>query len=736
MAKVSAVMNAHRRQLSLYEWLVVSLLFWLALACGEWLVAVIRNSFSPPPGSGSLPAVGIRFFISSISIYALFSIPAAFLLFGADKIEAKIPRETDGLDVGSAGMEWCLLFGWGLLWFKWISNLLPFLTEGDHLPHTPYVLILPLLGLHLWLNRFFCGSKHCHRIQWIMIVFGAVFLSKTSYQVFIHSSLSIFTRGGLFLVFASAAFFAANVFHSCLRRIFLQKLHPRPAPVILFLTLLAGGLLITFNAMYARQCAFPLPPEGGASQTPGDAAKKNVIVVVVDCLRADHLGCYGYHRKTSPFLDAISGSGVLFEQCIAPSSWTIPSVVSLFTGMYPQQHQVNEPGTIIPEGIVSLQERLKTRGVSTAAFITNNYLEGQWGYARGFDHYFECYLKREFKEYVASQLFFLNALLFFKSEFFYPYSVDPGGARWWSQGFPPFNHERISAKKVTDDVLTWINTHARSPFYLYVHYMDVHSPYDTVWYPLFDSTEYDSQSEKEKLTNIYDGRIVYVDRQLERIWNELERLQLSENTLVVITADHGEELYDHGGIGHCTTLYDELVRVPLIMYGPSLPLRVARITRQVQLIDLPVTILDYLEMKIPEQMEGESLLHVMTGSPNGVNPPYALSYTTRGRKNLETEEGRALWEKKVWDHGVTLESLRVDGEWKLIVGDDGQKELYNLRKDSSEQQNVAATDRVSCRQMEKILEEITSSMETPISEKKTQELSPETREQLRALGYL
>jgi arylsulfatase A-like enzyme len=259
-----------------------------------------------------------------------------------------------------------------------------------------------------------------------------------------------------------------------------------------------------------------------------------------------------------------------------------------------------------------------------------------------------------------------------------------------------------------------------------------------VWYPLYNEEVYASQDEKDKLINIYDGRIVYVDRQLKRIWDELVQLQLSEKTLFIVTSDHGEEFYDHEGIGHCTTLYDELVRVPLLLINKSL-LRAdenQRITRQVELIDLPATVLDFLGMRIPEQMEGTSLLESGINQSSDSEIPWALSYTSRGRKSLKTEEGRMLWKRKVWDHGVILESLRLGGEWKLIVGNDGQKELYDLRQDRGEQHNLAESEQARFEKFKEKLEEITDGLKMPVSEKKKGALSPETKEQLKALGYL
>jgi len=396
-------------------------------------------------------------------------------------------------------------------------------------------------------------------------------------------------------------------------------------------------------------------------------------------------------------------------------------------------NNLDKLGTVIPEGLTAIQEIMEKQGITTAAFITNHFLRPQFGYEEGFHYYFDHYLEQEFKEYLASRLFFLNALIYFKNELFYPYSVDPGGTRWWSIGFPPFNHQKISAERVTDDVLRWIHTHGDKPFYIYLHYMDVHSPYDTTWYPLFDRKVYPAQDLKGKLINTYDGRIVYVDQQIKRIWEELIRLNLSDNTLFIVTADHGEELYDHGEQGHCTTLYEELIRVPLIMVNPPLKGMGQGVEEQVQLIDLPVTVLDFLNLKAPKEMMGQSLLPLIDDSHDLPAPASALSYTTRGRKSLNTEGGRALWKKKVWNQGIVLKSLRVENQWKIIVGNDGRTELYNLKEDTKEQNDLKEIEQLMLEDLKKRLLRKSSKLKGFTSRQEEPELSPDTRNKLRAL---
>jgi arylsulfatase A-like enzyme len=719
----------------MYKWLVSSLLFWFFLASVEVSVILLTNVFSPPLGKGVLPSlVDVRYCIAALSTYALLSIPTAVMLWGSRGIVLWCKKKTGSAFFDLNRMDILLLFALSLLLFKWISNLMPYLMDADHLPATPYLLIVFSIGLHAWITRHVRKTLSYYRLHWLCIALGAILLSKTGYDVFMGSQLSITVRVGLAVLAGAGVFFIARLFYYLLDRVLSSQLKPTFATAFLFSILLLSGGAFTFFGLTSSHPPLSILPHSTASQQDKDTSGRNVIIILVDCLRADHLGCYGYGKATSLSIDRLAKTGVIFENCIAPSSWTIPSVVSLFTGVYPQQHGMNSFGPLLPDSLTNLQEGIQQSGMTTAAFITNDYLKHRLGYGKGFSYYYDHYLEQTFIEYVASRLFFFNALLHFKNNLFYPRSVDPGGARWWSIGVPPFNHEKRSAEKVTDDVIRWLTNHRAEPFYIYVHYMDVHSPYDTIWYSLFDRDQYDAQDEKGKLINTYDGRIAYVDRQVRRIWETLEKLGIADDTLLVVTADHGEELYDHGGIGHCTTLYEELIRVPLIVLHPSGEVR--RIPTQVRLIDLPPTILDFLDLPVPAHMRGNSLASVLTDASQLPQSAHAVSYTSRGRKSLTTEEGRKLWEQKVWNQGIVQESLRVDNDWKIIIGDDGNTELYNLTEDGGENQNLQEVEREKATVLQKMLKEELSGIPSYIPKEQKLELSPDARNKLKALGYL
>jgi len=315
-------------------------------------------------------------------------------------------------------------------------------------------------------------------------------------------------------------------------------------------------------------------------------------------------------------------------------------------------------------------------------------------------------------------------------------SLDQSAKKWWSFGAPPFNHGKISAERITNDVLQWIDSHRDNPFYLYVHYMDVHSPYDGKWYPLFNSKIYPTQSRKEKIVNIYNGRIVYVDRQINRIWEYLNQTNLSKNTLLIITADHGEEFFDHERRGHNHTLYDELIRIPLIMSCNSFS-EIGRIVKkQVQLLDLPITVLNFLNIEAPEHMKGQPLIPLRVDSSHLSDRTFALSYTSKGLINPKFAKGQSLLFKDYSKSKVILESLRVNNEWKIIMGSDGRVELYNIAGDEKEKNNLNELNHPMIDTLRNNLLEYTSQLNRFDSKKEEHILSPDARNRLKALGYL
>ena len=325
---------------------------------------------------------------------------------------------------------------------------------------------------------------------------------------------------------------------------------------------LAGALVLT-GLVAPRASA---DPGDAGKPTPGAAARRpNVLVYVVDTLRADHLGVYGYDRSTSPALDRWSAGGVVFERAYAPTSWTKPSIVSLLTGLDAISHGVEDRLDVIPGDLRLLSERLKTAGYSTFGAVTNPNVLPEWGFARGYDVYED---------------------------------LDSAGHGTRADVVSDFFAGRI------DELAR------RQPFFAYLHVIDPHAPYDPP--PPFDERFPRSPAFPAKQSvGRYDGEVAFVDAQFERILDSLRSHGLEDDTMVVFVADHGEELFDHGGFGHGAHLYEEVVRVPLVIRFPKGAHAGTRIGALVSLIDVMPTILRVAGEPAPQDVDGRDLTAVL-----------------------------------------------------------------------------------------------------------------------------
>jgi arylsulfatase A-like enzyme len=367
------------------------------------------------------------------------------------------------------------------------------------------------------------------------------------------------------------------------------------------------------------------------------AGRPNVIIYLVDTLRADHLGVYGYYRDTSPVLDRWASEAVVFERAYAPCSWTKPSVVSLLSGLDPVSHGVEDRLDVIPADLKLLSERLRASGYSTFAAVTNPNVLPQWGFDRGFDSYVD---------------------------------LDSAG-------------HRTRADTVSDYVLEKMGELAhRQPFLLYVHLIDPHGPYEPP--APFDTRFPRSPAFPAKRSvGHYDGEIAFVDSQFGRILDGLRAHGLDENTMTIFVADHGEELLDHGGFGHGSTLFEEVVRVPLVIRFPAGIHAGTRVGARASLTDLVPTVLSALGESAPTDLDGHDLTELL----NGEAPPWAdrelfLSLRTTGpNSNLV--------------RGVLSGSHKYVRRSRPTVSES----LYDLERDPAETEDLAELRANSRRRM-------------------------------------
>ncbi len=329
-------------------------------------------------------------------------------------------------------------------------------------------------------------------------------------------------------------------------------------------------------------------PEGADAQPP----RPSILLVLVDTFRADHAGCYGYGRETTPVLDSLAEAGTRYAAFQSQSSWTLPATTSLLTGLTVREHGAGRRGVDfygVDTALPYLPHILQREGYATGAFFNVVYMDADFGFHRGFDH-FDC------------------------------------------QGFA----SRLSlrrADETVDECISWLDgLPPEQPFLAAVHFYDPHisynphPPYDT----LFTDPAYQGPfgpewgevtqlkainrgdsvippAGLENLIGLYDGELAFTDAQLGRLLAYLRRRGLSTGTVVVVTADHGEEFADHGGIEHGHTLYQELLGVPMVMAGPGVP--EGRVVEETAAgIDLLPTVLGMLEMEVPPVCGGADLL--------------------------------------------------------------------------------------------------------------------------------
>jgi arylsulfatase A-like enzyme len=412
--------------------------------------------------------------------------------------------------------------------------------------------------------------------------------------------------------------------------------------------------------------------------------RPNIVLISIDTLRPDHLGCYGYARPTSPNIDAIAAQGALFEQHISSAPWTLPAHAAMFTSVPDSVHGVVDAVKFrLSEDFETLPESFQTAGYSTAGFFAGPYLHPAFGLGQGFDRYVDCV-----QTVPEGQ-------------------VDADNE--WSMRDPVLraSHHGVTNDKVYAEWQRFFTEAAEEaePFFAFVHLWDVHfdftppPPYDTLFDPDYDGPFtgrdffYDPAinaaipaRDKEHIIALYDGEIAWTDEIVGRIRHDLGAAGLLENTVFVITADHGTELFDHGGKGHRTTLYDEQIHIPLIVHFPGV-VQPARFAGQTRMIDLGPTLRDLAGLPAVSTTMGETLGPFLRGEQStGLGRPAVSELMSVGRnlRSLRTADGKfvvnhdnggSAWFDLSTDPGE-LQPLMVSDE-AGVGGGAGLKRLYD-----------------------------------------------------------
>lgn len=440
--------------------------------------------------------------------------------------------------------------------------------------------------------------------------------------------------------------------------------------------------------------------------------KPNIVFILIDTLRADHLGCYGYPLPTSPTIDEIASGSIVFTDAVAPAPWTVPSVASVFTSTYPSQHGVlkhkqppaseegNYVSNVLDGRFETLAEQLKGSGYATAAFLANAWIDRQFGFAQGFDEYQVIRARGGYA---------------------------PGSA-------------------VNQAAIEWIKQNRnKEPLFIYVHYMDVHEPYNApaAYRAPFERRVQELMKEQgltkltAQSTALNPGRLVDVNRALVgylEYWiarydagirhcdshvgelrDGLVEIGLWDDAFVVITADHGQELGEHGGGGHGLSLFAHQLDVPLIIQTPwSLP--PARTSATVSLLDLAPTLCDVAGSNPPSDAVGRSLVPMLR-DPGAARPNYAFA------------------------EGVRYVRDRVSvqlGPRKLIENEkSGERAFFNLKLDPTEQSPIRLPPDTEYTKLTDAMRRwLHQNRSGERAEAPTATIDPELERTLKSLGYL
>jgi arylsulfatase A-like enzyme len=420
----------------------------------------------------------------------------------------------------------------------------------------------------------------------------------------------------------------------------------------------------------------------------------NLILLNIDTLRPSHLGRFGYPRDTSPFLDRFAQECVLFEQTESQASWTPPSVGTLFTSLYPPQHgSLGKDRIPLPEANLTLAEILRQAGYRTAAFSASPFITPDYGFGQGFEVF----------------------------------------------GFEKIEH----APALNARVLPWLEEHGSEPFFLYIMYFDPHHhyqplpPFDRKFQngpdgkPLWNPERFrdhpprvmklDQRVDRETfeyLRSEYDGEIGVVDQALEELIEKLRETGRLDHSVLVITSDHGEEFLDHGRFGHGRTLYEEVLRVLLLVRTPSLPRPGLRVPRLARVLDIMPTALDLLGVPAPANLEGKSLVPWLKDA------------------NAEGDREAFASMQHMFEAGRTARSLRRGGRKLILTTNPDAVELYDLDQDPGETHNLAPAAPEVVRELTTRVTALEHQMQGSAVGTPLNPPDAETLKLLQSLGYL
>jgi arylsulfatase A-like enzyme len=449
--------------------------------------------------------------------------------------------------------------------------------------------------------------------------------------------------------------------------------------------------------------------------------KPNILLISFDTLRPDHLGYNGYKRDTSPHIDEFARDNIVFTQAISSSPWTSPAHYSLFTGLNPSAYLSKMPaegGKNIIENVQflsapSFAEALQANGYYTIAFTGGGLVGTEFGFGGGFNEYWE-------------NNSYINA--------------DSPTGPWMAED---------DTKKIFDHAIEWLQQNREKKFFMFLHNYECHTPYENTYF--LGKEVPDTLIEQRKA--LYDGDIRKADEYFGNLMETLESLDLTSNTIIIFLSDHGEEFYDHYSeedlippyterivpqvsiVDHAHSLYEELIRVPLILHIPSITPARHVLDNQVRLIDIAPTILDIIGIRMPNQFQGVSLLELIRSGVRKEEPPAVSEFLQMGpeRKSIRKDGFKYIW----------VENPKL--YWNFNFRNIKPEEFFNLANDPGESHDLSRQSAEKIQQYHAALEQslhdsavIHDILQLRHGSSKTgpRKFDKETQDRLKALGYL
>lgn len=400
--------------------------------------------------------------------------------------------------------------------------------------------------------------------------------------------------------------------------------------------------------------------------------RKNILLLTVDALRFDHIGCYN-HDMNTPNIDFLGKNGLRFYSAIAQGCGTSTSFTSIHTSTYRKPHTQK-----LQEGTQTLAKVLREHEYTTAAFHSNPWLSRAFNFHIGFDHFYDSISPSSENSLQRVTRCIKSWFRSIESRDARPYFLRLFKILGLLFGSPPYKR----AEKINKHVFEWLNHHSSENFFLWIHYMDPHRPYLPPISPLssYETAKLNSYVDTpkkltlkkvRKLKKLYESEVTYVDFHIGKLLRKLEEHDALEDSLIFLLADHGEEFMEHGALSHYGPPYEELIKIPLIVYGLE-ERKGEKVENLVRQIDIAPTILDLLKIEAPRTFRGKSFRPYLEGKEKEELISGALTQQINDRENR-----------------LRMRAYRTQ-RWKLIENMGGETELYDLERDPKEHRDLSS----------------------------------------------